>query len=227
MTWVAFDRAVRGVEVHGLEGPADEWRVVRDAIHAEVCEKGWNADVGAFTQFYGADQLDASLLMIPLVGFLPADDERVVRTVDTIQEHLMEDGLVLRYANESGVDGLPGREGIFLPCTLWLVGCLRLMGRLDEATAVFRRVTALVNDVGLISEEYDPVRQRLLGNFPQAFTHVGIVNAARGLTASRTGESSLTSRPVPRSTEPGRRWVYRLPRTAASSAALRGQGRCS
>ena len=161
MAWVAFDRAVRGVEVHGLEGPADKWRAIRDAIHAEVCEKGWNADVGAFTQFYGADELDASLLMMPLVGFLPADDERVVRTVDAIQEHLMEDGFVLRYQNESGVDGLPGREGMFLPCTLWLIGCLRLMGRLDEATAIFRRVAALVNDVGLISEEYDPGRPAL------------------------------------------------------------------
>jgi GH15 family glucan-1,4-alpha-glucosidase len=190
MTWVAFDRAVRGVEMHGLDGPAEEWRVVRDAIHAEVCEKGWNADVGAFTQFYGAVELDASLLMIPLVGFLSADDERVVRTVDTIQERLMKDGFVLRYANDSGVDGLPGREGMFLPCTLWLIGCLRLMGRLDEATAVFRRVAALVNDVGLISEEYDPVRRRLLGNFPQAFTHVGIVNAARGLTASRAANQA-------------------------------------
>ncbi|HTU37969.1 MAG TPA: glycoside hydrolase family 15 protein [Acidimicrobiales bacterium] len=186
MTWVAFDRAVRGVEVHGLEGPVDEWRVVRDAIHDEVCEKGWNADVGAFTQSYGAVELDASLLMIPIVGFLSAEDERVVRTVDAIQERLMNEGFVLRYANDRGVDGLPGREGMFLPCTLWLVGCLRLMGRLDEATAVFRRVIALVNDVGLISEEYDPVRRRLLGNFPQAFTHVGIVNASRGLTASRT-----------------------------------------
>jgi GH15 family glucan-1,4-alpha-glucosidase len=184
MAWVAFDRAVRGVEVHGLDGPADKWRAIRDAIHAEVCEKGWNADVGAFTQFYGAVELDASLLMMPLVGFLPPDDERVVRTVETIQDRLTEDGFVLRYENESGVDGLPGREGVFLPCTLWLIGCLRLMGRLDEATAIFRRVTALVNDVGLISEEYDPGHRRLLGNFPQAFTHVGIVNAARGLTAS-------------------------------------------
>ncbi len=190
MAWVAFDRAIRGVEVHGLEGPADEWRVVRDAIHAEVCEKGWNADVGAFTQFYGAVELDASLLMMPLVGFLPADDERVVRTVDTIQEHLTEDGFVLRYENESGVDGLPGREGRFLPCTLWLIGCLRRMGRLDEATTIFRRVAALVNDVGLISEEYDPVHRRLLGNFPQAFTHVGIVNAARGLAASHAANQS-------------------------------------
>ena len=190
MAWVAFDRAVRGVEVHGLEGPADKWRAVRDAIHAEVCEKGWNGDVGAFTQFYGAVELDASLLMMPLVGFLPADDERVVGTVDAIQEHLMEDGFVLRYENQSGVDGLPGREGMFLPCTLWLIGCLRLMGRLDEATAIFRRVTALVNDVGLISEEYDPGHGRLLGNFPQAFTHVGIVNAARGLAASHAAKQA-------------------------------------
>jgi GH15 family glucan-1,4-alpha-glucosidase len=184
MAWVAFDRAVRGVEVHGLAGPADKWRAIRDEIHAEVCEKGWNADVGAFTQFYGAVELDASLLMIPLVGFLPADDERVVRTVETIQEHLTQDGFVLRYQNESGVDGLPGQEGMFLPCTLWMIGCLRHMGRIDEATAIFRRVADLVNDVGLISEEYDPSHRRLLGNFPQAFTHVGIVNAARGLTAS-------------------------------------------
>ncbi len=184
MAWVAFDRAVRGVELHGLEGPADEWSAIRDAIHADVCAKGWNADVGAFTQSYGALELDASLLMMPLVGFLPPNDERVVQTVETIQKHLTRDGFVLRYENESGVDGLPGSEGMFLPCTLWMVGCLRRMGRLEEATAVFRRVAALVNDVGLISEEYDPGSRRLLGNFPQAFTHVGIVNAARGLSAS-------------------------------------------
>jgi GH15 family glucan-1,4-alpha-glucosidase len=190
MAWVAFDRAVRSVEVHGLEGPADKWRAVRDAIHAEVCEKGWNAEVGAFTQFYGAVELDASVLMMPLVGFLSADDERVVRTVEAIQGHLMEGGFVLRYENKSGVDGLPGREGMFLPCTLWLIGCLRLMGRLDEATAIFRRVVALANDVGLISEEYDPGHRRLLGNFPQAFTHVGIVNAARGLAASHAADQA-------------------------------------
>jgi GH15 family glucan-1,4-alpha-glucosidase len=190
MAWVAFDRAVRGVEVHGLEGPVDQWRAVRDAIHAEVCEKGWNAEVGAFTQFYGASELDASLLMIPIVGFLPADDERVVQTVETIQKNLTKDGFVLRYENESGIDGLPGREGMFLPCTLWLIGCLRRMGRVDEATAIFRRVAALVNDVGLISEEFDPGRKRLLGNFPQAFTHVGIVNAARGLAASQAADQT-------------------------------------
>ena len=185
MTWVAFDRAVRGIEVHGLDGQADEWRALGEAIHSEVCDRGWNAQGGAFTQSYGSTELDASLLMMPLVGFLPADDERVVRTVEVIQENLMQDGFVLRYQNESGVDGLPGREGMFLPCTLWLVDCLVLMGRLEEATIIFRRIAALVNDVGLISEEYDPIGQRLLGNFPQAFTHVGIVNSARGLAAAK------------------------------------------
>ena len=143
MTWVAFDRAVRGVEVHGLDGPADEWHAVCEAIHAEVSDRGWNEQVGAFTQSYGSAELDASLLMMPLVGFLPADDERVVRTVEAIQEHLMHDGFVLRYENDSGVDGLPGGEGMFLPCTLWLVDCLVLMGRLEEATVIFRRIAAL------------------------------------------------------------------------------------
>jgi GH15 family glucan-1,4-alpha-glucosidase len=126
--------------------------------------------------------------MMPLVGFLPADDERIVATVEAIQEHLMRDGLVLRYENGSGVDGLPGLEGVFLPCTLWLVDCLVLMGRVDEATIIFRRIAALVNDVGLISEEYDPSRRRLLGNFPQALTHVGIVNSARGLATAKAGD---------------------------------------
>ncbi len=190
MAWVAFDRAVRSVEVHGLDGPVDQWRAIRDAIHAEVYDQGWNSDVGAFTQFYGATELDASLLMMPLVGFLPPDDERMVQTVEAIQKRLTKDGFVLRYENESGVDGLPGGEGMFLPCTLWMVGCLRLMGRIDEATALFRQVGALANDVGLFSEEYDPDQRRLLGNFPQAFTHVGIVNAARGLTASRSPEQT-------------------------------------
>ena len=148
---------------------------------------GWNAEVGAFTQSYGSTELDASLLMMPLVGFLPADDGRVVGTVEAVQQHLMHDGFVLRYENQSGVDGLPGSEGMFLPCTLWLVDCLVLLGRIDQATAIFRRVAALVNDVGLISEEYDPSSRRLLGNFPQAFTHVGILNSARGLAAANAG----------------------------------------
>jgi GH15 family glucan-1,4-alpha-glucosidase len=149
-----------------------------------VCQQGWNPEVGAFTQYYGSKDLDASILQMPLVRFLPAEDKRVVATVEAVQRHLMVDGFVARYQNRSGVDGLVGTEGSFLPCTLWLVGCLVHMGRVDEAKEVFNRVVGLVNDVGLISEEYDTDTQRLVGNFPQAFTHVGIVNAARSLTAA-------------------------------------------
>ncbi|MGH9060123.1 MAG: glycoside hydrolase family 15 protein, partial [Acidimicrobiales bacterium] len=184
MAWVALDRAVKSVEELGLEGPVDRWKAVRQDIHDEICTKGWNADQGSFTQYYGSDLLDASLLMIPLVGFLPADDHRVVATVDAIQRELMVDGFVLRYQNSSGVDGLPGTEVAFLPCTFWLADCLAMMGRVDEATAIFTRLVGLANDVGLISEEYDPERKRLIGNFPQAFTHVGLINTARNLTAA-------------------------------------------
>ena len=184
MAWVAFDRAVRGVERYGLKGPVETWRSAREAVHAEVCAKGWDDRRQAFTQYYGSDTLDASVLMIPLVGFLPADDLRVVATVDAIQRELTVDGFVLRYQSSSGVDGLPGREGAFLPCTFWLADCLAAMGRLDEATSILNRLVGLANDVGLLSEEYDPVRKRLLGNFPQAFTHVGLINTARNLAAA-------------------------------------------
>ncbi len=192
MAWVAFDRAVRAVERYGLDGPVERWRATRAAVHSEVCRRGWNPEVGAFTQFYGSKDLDASILMMPLVGFLPADDKRVVATVEAVQRHLVVDGLVARYQNRSGVDGLSGTEGVFLPCTLWLVGCLVHMGRVKEAKEVFTRVVGLVNDVGLISEEYDTDAQRLVGNFPQAFTHVGMVNSARSLTAAlvRRGTTS-------------------------------------
>ncbi|MDQ2754808.1 MAG: glycoside hydrolase family 15 protein, partial [Actinomycetota bacterium] len=183
MAWVAMDRAVRAVEVHGLEGPVEKWRHARDAIFAEVCEKGWNEGRKAFTQYYGSDELDASVLMIPLVGFLPPDDPRVVATVEAIERELVVDGFVLRYQNRSGVDGLPGTEGAFLPCSFWLADCLALIGRLDDARVLFERLVALVNDVGLLSEEYDPHNQRLLGNFPQAFSHVGLINSARYLTS--------------------------------------------
>jgi GH15 family glucan-1,4-alpha-glucosidase len=181
MAWVAFDRAVRAVERDRLDGPVEAWRAARDAVHAEVLTKGWDDRRQAFTQYYGSDSLDASLLMIPLVGFLPANDPRVISTVEAIQRELMVDGLVLRYQNSSGVDGLPGSEGAFLPCTFWLADCLAAMGRVEEATTIFKRLVALANDVGLISEEYDPVRKRLAGNFPQAFTHVGLINTARQL----------------------------------------------
>jgi GH15 family glucan-1,4-alpha-glucosidase len=185
MAWVAFDRAVRSVDRYDLKGPVERWRTAREAVHADVCAKAWDDRRQAFTQYYGSDSLDASVLMIPLVGFLPAHDPRVVSTVEAIQRGLMVDGFVQRYHNSTGVDGLPGSEGAFLPCTFWLADCLAMMGRVEEATAIFRRLVALTNDVGLISEEYDSGRKRLVGNFPQAFSHVGLINTARNLAAAQ------------------------------------------
>jgi GH15 family glucan-1,4-alpha-glucosidase len=182
MAWVAMDRGLRAIERDHLDGPVDRWRGVRDAIHDQVCTQGFNAKVGAFTQAYGSDELDASLLLMPLVGFLPVEDPRVVATIKAVKDELMVDGFVIRYRNSSGVDGLPGREGTFLPCTLWLVSCLALLGEVDEARQLLSRVSAVANDVGLFAEEYDTQLQRLVGNFPQAFTHVAFMNAARHLT---------------------------------------------
>jgi GH15 family glucan-1,4-alpha-glucosidase len=183
MCWVAFDRAVRSVETQEVDGPVARWRRIRDEIHAEVCRKAYNPKLASFTQSYGSEELDAALLLIPLVGFLPATDERVESTVDAIQRTLMHDGLVLRYlTDENGeVDGLPAGEGVFLPCSFWLVDCLELLGRHDEAHSLFERLLALTNDLGLIAEEYDPATKRLLGNFPQAFTHLALVNSAFNL----------------------------------------------
>ncbi len=178
MAWVAFDRAVRSVEQQGLEGPVDSWRELRAEIHAEVCERGFDRELGSFVQSYGSNELDASLLLIPLVGFLPATDPRVRGTIEAIERELVHDGFVLRYLTHAGVDGLPPGEGVFLPCSFWLVDCLELLGRHDEAHALFERLLALANDVGLLSEEYDPKAKRLLGNFPQAFTHLALVNSA-------------------------------------------------
>jgi GH15 family glucan-1,4-alpha-glucosidase len=184
MCWVAFDRGVRSIETQGLEGPLERWRHIRDEIHDEVCRHGYDAKLAAFTQSYGSQELDASVLLIPLVGFLPASDERVQSTVDAIQRTLMRDGLVLRYlTEEKGVDGLPAGEGVFLPCSFWLVDCLELLGRHDEAHALFDRLLGLANDLGLLAEEYDPAAKRLLGNFPQAFTHLALVNSAFNLAA--------------------------------------------
>ncbi|HMK97431.1 MAG TPA: glycoside hydrolase family 15 protein [Acidimicrobiales bacterium] len=179
MAWVAIDRGVRAVEQYGFEGPVDRWRATRDAIRQQVLEQGYNPKVGAFTQAYGSDELDASLLLIPLTGFLPVDDERVVGTMEAVKRELMSNGFVARYRNSSGVDGLPGDEGTFLPCTLWLVAGLARLGRRDEARDLLARVSAVANDLGLFSEEYDTRRGRLVGNFPQAFTHVAFINAAR------------------------------------------------
>jgi GH15 family glucan-1,4-alpha-glucosidase len=181
MAWVAVDRALRDAEKYGLEGPLDRWRSLRDRIHAEVCTRGYDAGLGAFVQYYGARSCDASLLMMPLVGFLPAGDPRVRGTVAAIERELLHEGFVVRYSSHTGVDGLPPGEGVFLLCTFWLADNYALAGRHDEARAVFERLLAVRNDVGLLSEEYAPGLGRLLGNFPQAFSHVGLVNTARNL----------------------------------------------
>jgi GH15 family glucan-1,4-alpha-glucosidase len=186
MAWVAFDRAVSIAE-GGLAGPVARWREIRDEIHRQVCEQGYNAARGAFTQYYGSDQLDAAVLLIPEVGFLPPDDPRVVSTVEAIQRELVSDGLVRRYqlaelgAGQVSPDGLPGSEGAFLACSFWLANALHMIGRDDEAAALFDRLLALRNDVGLLSEEYDPRYQRLVGNTPQAFSHVPLIQAALNL----------------------------------------------
>jgi GH15 family glucan-1,4-alpha-glucosidase len=185
MAWVAIDRAVRTLEEWpDLDGPLDRWRKLRDEIHAEVCEKGFNEKRQAFTQYYGSDDLDASILMMPLVGFLPPEDPRVVSTVEAVERELVDDGFVLRYrtSDDGAVDGLTGREGAFLACSFWLADCLHLIGRVDDARALFERLLALRNDLGLLSEEYDPVAGRLVGNFPQAFSHVSLVNTAYRLS---------------------------------------------
>jgi GH15 family glucan-1,4-alpha-glucosidase len=182
MCWVAFDSLVKGVERFGLDGPVDHWRAVRDEIHSDVLEKGYDAERGTFTQAYGSRALDACALLIPRVGFLPYDDERVVSTIETIRNELTEDGLVLRYRTDQSDDGLAGREGSFLICSFWMVYALWGIGRHREAEELFGRLLALRNDVGLLSEEYDTRAQRLVGNFPQAFTHLALVNCALRLS---------------------------------------------
>ncbi|MBA2644026.1 MAG: glycoside hydrolase family 15 protein [Solirubrobacterales bacterium] len=181
MAWVAFDRAIRTVEQRDLEGPVDSWRHSRAALHREVCERGWDGDRKTFTQSYDSQALDASLLIIPQVGFLPPDDERVRGTIDAVQRELCVDGFVLRYQTEIADDGLPPGEGAFLPCTFWLADALALTGRRDEAVELFERLLALTNDVGLLAEEYDAPSGRQVGNFPQAFSHIGLVNTAMNL----------------------------------------------
>jgi GH15 family glucan-1,4-alpha-glucosidase len=185
MTWVAFDRIVRGLQEFGDENDAQRiahWSSIRNEIHAEVCAKAYDEERKTFVQAYGSPNLDAALLMMPLVGFLPATDERIQGTVDAIRRELTTDGFVMRYTTDSTVDGLPPGEGVFLPCTFWLADNLALMGRVDEARALFERLVGLTNDVGLLAEEYDPESRRQLGNFPQAFTHVAMVNSAYNLS---------------------------------------------
>jgi GH15 family glucan-1,4-alpha-glucosidase len=188
LAWVALDRAVKSVERFGMKGPAARWRRARDLLHAEVLERGFSSRRGSFTQAYGSDELDASLLLIPLVGFLPPDDPRVVSTVDAVRRELTdEQGLVWRYRTATGVDGLPGSENVFLACSFWMVDNLAVGGRIDEAAQLFEHLLSLRNDVGLLAEEYDVGNRRLVGNFPQAFSHVGLVNSAYNLAHPHHG----------------------------------------
>ena len=184
MAWVAMDRAVSDVEEFGFDGPVDNWKATRAEIKAEVLSKGYDVERNTFTQSYGSKELDASVLMIPLVGFLPPKDPRVIGTVEAIEKELTHDGFVLRYDAEhaTDVDGLSGREGAFLACSFWMVDCLELIGRSADANSLFDKLVGLSNDVGLLSEEYDPVAGRLVGNFPQAFSHISLVNSAVNLS---------------------------------------------
>jgi GH15 family glucan-1,4-alpha-glucosidase len=189
MAWVAFDRAIKSAEEYGLDGPLDRWRALRKFIHADVCRKGFDTAQNSFVQSYGSQELDASLLLLPMVGFLPPRDPRVIGTVEAIERGLMVDGLVRRYDTTSSDDGLPPGEGVFLACSFWLVDAYVMLGRLDDARALFDRLIAICNDVGLLSEEYDPASGELLGNFPQAFSHVALVNSVFNLTrASKPAE---------------------------------------
>jgi GH15 family glucan-1,4-alpha-glucosidase len=184
MAWVAFDRAIKDAEQDRLEGPIERWRELRGAIHAQVCDMGFDPTVNSFVQSYDSNHLDASLLLIPQVGFLPADDARVIGTIAAIERSLVVDGLVLRYSTATNVDALPAGEGTFLPCSFWLADSYLLTGRRQEGEALFERLLSLSNDVGLFAEEYDPHAKRMLGNFPQALTHMALVNTARLVSMS-------------------------------------------
>jgi GH15 family glucan-1,4-alpha-glucosidase len=183
MAWLAFDCAVRLVEQFDLEAPLERWKDVRDRIHAEVCDKGYDPSRRTFTQYYGSRELDAAVLMIPIVGFLPGTDERVTGTIDALRRELGHDGFISRYSTDVTDDGLPGTEGQFLACSFWLVTALGLNGRRDDARQLFERLLSLGNDLGLFAEEYDVGHQRLIGNFPQAFTHLTLVQAATTLSS--------------------------------------------
>jgi GH15 family glucan-1,4-alpha-glucosidase len=182
MAWVAFDRAIKSAQEFALPGPVDEWQQLRAEIHADVCRKGFDAELGCFVQAYGTKELDASLLLIPAIGFLSATDARVRATVEAVERHLVVDGFVRRYQTSTSDDGLPAGEGAFLACSFWLADVYCLLGRTEEAVHLFERLLDLRNDVGLLSEEYDPDRRRLVGNFPQAFSHISLVNTAHNLS---------------------------------------------
>jgi GH15 family glucan-1,4-alpha-glucosidase len=240
MAWVAFDRAVKDAQDFGLEGPVDRWAATRDAIHAQVCERAFDARRNTFVQSYGSPFLDASVLLIPQVGFLPPDDARVIGTLAAIEKGLVIDGLVWRYSTASGVDALPEHEGTFLPCSFWFANCLCLTGRRKEAAAYFERLLALANDVGLLSEEYDVAGKRMLGNFPQALTHMALINTAHLLSipeeharkASDRGERpAAVARTQPGSDVSKQRGLHeprpRAPRTGTKRLARQRQPRAA
>ncbi len=208
MCWVAFDRGVRSVEKLGMSGPIDRWRKIRDAIHRDVCERGFDPAQNAFVQSYGSTALDAAALLIPMVGFLPADDPRVKGTVAAIERKLIREGFVIRYDTGTKADGLPPGEGVFMACSLWLADNYILLGRRREARELFERVLAVRNDVGLLAEEYDPIEKRQLGNFPQAFSHLALINTAHNLASAegpvhqRSAGGETGGREPPKTTSP-------------------------
>jgi GH15 family glucan-1,4-alpha-glucosidase len=194
MAWVAFDRVIKDAERDRLKAPLARWKRIRKAIHAQVCDEGFDLRRNAFVQSYGSKHLDASLLLIPQVGFLPVDDPRLLGTIKAIERELLVDGLVMRYSTDSGVDSMPAGEGAFLPCSFWLADCYALTGRRAEGEALFEKLLSLRNDVGLLAEEYDPRRGRMLGNFPQALTHMALVNTARLLSIPASEARSASAR---------------------------------
>ena len=196
MAWAALDRGIKGVEEFGLEGPVNHWRELRDQVHDDVCQHGFHGELGSFVQAYGSKQLDASLLLLPTLGFLPVTDRRMTGTVEAIEERLVVDGLVLRYDTSETSDGLPAGEGAFLACSFWLVDVYVLMGRIEDARRLFERLLSLRNDVGLLAEEYDTGARRQVGNFPQAFSHIALLNSARNLgQAKGPAEQRSNGRP--------------------------------
>ena len=234
MAWVAVDRAIRIAEHRGLSAPVKEWKALADKMHAEILDKGYNQRRGAFTQYYGGDELDASILMLPLFDFLPATDPRMVSTIEAIQRELTEDGFVLRYdaAEAHHIDGLEGHEGAFLACSFWMADCLHMLGRRDEAVELFERLIGLRNDLGLLSEEYDATLNRQVGNFPQAFSHVSLVNSAYRLSGQSSDDQGTAAAMQSMRTRRGWRRGPRASRAhpltghdSVSSRRLKGGGR--
>ncbi|SAH95680.1 glucoamylase [Bordetella ansorpii] len=198
MCWVAFDRAIKSCEQFGLQGPVERWTRVRDEIRDDICAHGYDARRNTFVQYYGGKGLDASLLLIPLVGFLPPDDPRVQGTIRAVERELLRDGLLLRYSTDHTDDGLPGNEGVFLACSFWLADAYVLQGRLNDAEQLFQRLLGMRNDLGLLAEEYDVARHRLVGNFPQGFSHIGLVNTAYNLGRANGPAKQRSSRKAPK-----------------------------